>query len=44
MGQKEPVPIRLKGLGADTVVSMSHPLHEADLTKFADVANGITRQ
>ena len=28
----------------DTVVSMYHPLHEADLSKFADVANGITRQ
>ena len=23
---------------------MYHPLHEADLSKFADVANGITRQ
>ena len=33
-----------KGLGADTVVSMYHPLHEADLSKFADVADGITRQ
>ena len=31
-------------LAADTVVSMYHPLHEADLSKFADVANGITRQ
>ena len=30
-----------KGLGADTVVSMYHPLHEADLSKFAEVANGI---
>ena len=30
-----------KGLGADTVVSMYHPLHEADLSKFADVADGI---
>jgi hypothetical protein len=30
-----------KGLGADTVVSMYHPLHEADLSKVAEVANGI---
>ena len=33
-----------KGLGADTVVRMYHPLHEADLSKFADIADGITRK
>jgi hypothetical protein len=32
-----------KGLGADTVVKMYHPLHEADLSKFVDAANGITK-
>ena len=30
-----------KGLGINEVVSMYHPLHEADLTKFADAADGI---
>jgi len=30
-----------KGLDINTVVSMYHPLHEADLSKFADVANGL---
>ena len=30
-----------KGLGADTVVKMYYPLHEADLSKFADVADEI---
>ena len=30
-----------KGLGATEVVSMYYPLHEADLSKFADAANRI---
>lgn len=30
-----------KGLGINEVVAMYHPLHEADLSKFADVANNI---
>ena len=30
-----------KGLGIREVASMYHPLHEADLSKFADAANGI---
>lgn len=30
-----------KGLGADIVVKMYHPLHEADLSKFASVAKNI---
>jgi hypothetical protein len=30
-----------KGLGINEVVSMYYPLHEADLTKFADAADGI---
>ena len=30
-----------KGLGADTVVSMYHPLHEADLSKFANAADNV---
>ena len=30
-----------KGLGINKVMSMYHPLHEADLTKFANVADGI---
>jgi hypothetical protein len=34
-----------KGLGINEVVNMYHPLHEADLTKFADAADCIiTRQ
>ena len=33
-----------KGLGADTVVSMYHPLHEADLSKFADVADSLIKK
>ena len=33
--------MRSKGLGIKEIVNMYHPLHEADLTKFADVANGI---
>lgn len=32
-----------KGLGAGNVLRMYHPLHEADLTKFADIANNIVR-
>ena len=30
-----------KGLGIKEVVSMYHPLHEADLSKFADAANRV---
>ncbi len=30
-----------KGLGIKEVISMYHPLHEADLSKFADAANNI---
>lgn len=30
-----------KGLGIKEVVSMYYPLHEADLSKFADVADSI---
>jgi hypothetical protein len=30
-----------KGLGIKEVVSMYYPLHEADLSKFADAANSI---
>jgi len=33
--------MRRKGLGIKEVVSMYYPLHEADLSKFADAANGI---
>ena len=36
--------IQRKGLGINEVVAMYHPLHEADLSKFADVANDITRK
>ena len=35
--------MQLKGLGADIVVRLYHPLHEADLSKFADVANRVIR-
>ena len=30
-----------KGLGINEVVAMYHPLHEADLSKFANAADGI---
>ena len=30
-----------KGLGINEVVAMYYPLHEADLSRFADAANGI---
>lgn len=33
--------MRSKGLGIKEVVSMYHPLHEADLSKFADAADSI---
>ena len=33
--------IRRKGLGIKEVVSMYYPLHEADLSKFADAADNI---
>lgn len=32
-----------KGLGIKEVVSMYHPLHEADLSKFADAADRIVK-
>ena len=32
-----------KGLGIKEVVSMYYPLHEADLSKFADAANSIVQ-
>ena len=30
-----------KGLGINEVIAMYHPLHEADLSKFADAADSI---
>ena len=33
--------MRRKGLGIKEVVGMYYPLHEADLSKFADAADGI---
>ena len=33
--------MRRKGLGIKEVVGMYNPLHEADLSKFADAADGI---
>ena len=33
--------MRKKGLGIKEVVSMYYPLHEADLSKFADAADNI---
>ena len=33
-----------KGLGANEVVNMYHPLHEADMTKFVDVADNIVKK
>ena len=33
--------MRKKGLGIKDVVSMYYPLHEADLSKFADAADNI---
>lgn len=33
--------LRHKGLGIKEVVSMYYPLHEADLSKFADAADSI---
>ena len=33
--------VNLKGLGINEVVAMYYPLHEADLTKFADAADSI---
>ena len=33
-----------KGLGANEVVNMYHPLHEADMTKFVDVADSIVKK
>lgn len=33
-----------KGLGISEVMAMYHPLHEADLSKFADAAESIIRR
>ena len=33
-----------KGLGINEVVAMYYPLHEADLSKFADSADGIIKR
>ena len=33
--------IQSKGLGIREIVGMYHPMHEADLMKFVEVANGI---
>lgn len=35
--------IHQKGLGVNKIMGMYHPLHEADLSKFADVADDIVR-
>ena len=35
--------MRRKGLGIKEVVGMYHPLHEADLSKFADAADCIVQ-
>ena len=35
--------MRRTGLGIKEVVSMYYPLHEADLSKFADAANSIVQ-
>ena len=36
--------IQKKGLGITEVIAMYYPLHEADLSKFADAAESITRR
>lgn len=36
--------MKRKGLGINEVMNMYHPLHEADLTKFVDVADGIIKR
>ena len=33
--------MRRKGLGINEVLAMYYPLHEADITKFADEADSI---
>lgn len=33
--------IQRKGLGISEIMNMYHPLHEADLSKFANIADGI---
>lgn len=33
--------IQKKGLGISEIMNMYHPLHEADLSKFANIADGI---
>lgn len=33
-----------KGLGINKVINMYYPLHEADITKFVDVADGIIKK
>ena len=35
--------MRRKGLGIKEVVSMNYPLHEADLSRFADAADSIVQ-
>ena len=35
--------IQKNGLGVDKVFLMYHPMHEADLSKFLDAANGIIK-
>ena len=36
--------LQRKGLGINEVMAMYHPLHEADLTKFADAAESIVKR
>ena len=36
--------IQQKGLGIDKVIKMYYPLHEADLSKFSDVADDIIKR
>ena len=36
--------MKKNGLGAAEVISMYHPLHEADMTKFIDVADAIIKR
>ena len=36
--------MRRKGLGISEVMAMYYPLHEADLSKFADAAESIVKQ
>lgn len=36
--------LQRKGLGIDEVMAMYYPLHEADLTKFVDIADSIIQK